>query len=120
MQCSPAIGPPCNWTFSCGAWHRTMSSLGPYLATLAEFELVGLLSYGPTIGTNGSSWLSNAVFGSLANVLQTSYRRQTRVFARTDPTYAITDACVLLDTLGTCPVRARRSACFWRDAGLVG
>ncbi len=33
------------------------------------------------IGENGSSWLPDAGFGRLANVLQTPYRRQTRAFA---------------------------------------
>jgi hypothetical protein len=68
------------------------------------------------IGENASSWLSNARFGRFANVLKTSYGRQTRVFARSDPTYAITDACVLAERLGTGPcgrtAAANERACF--------
>lgn len=53
-----------------------------------------MVRLGQTVGETGSSWLANAVFGCLANVLQTPYRRQTRALAGCDRTYAITDVRV--------------------------
>jgi hypothetical protein len=48
------------------------------------------------IGANGSSWLTNAVFGLYADVLQTSFRAQTGPTPASNPAYAIAHARMLI------------------------